>query len=76
METEFLDIVAVTCRNLRNKKMSYLPLEMALRQDDFASSEHCWCDRTGTGRGPDGGRVAILLCRTSAGRECFQSIEE
>ena len=65
------------CQNLRNKKMSYLPLVQALDRQGFSpengvavlgTGSHSWCFRTQTGIGPDGGRVSLERC--VAGREC------
>jgi hypothetical protein len=70
-----VDLIEVTCRNLRNKKMSYLPLVEALRESDQSGSGHCWCRATGTALGPDGARVALSFCRVEVGRGCFESID-
>ena len=64
---------AVTCKNLRTKKM-YIPAlahEVLAEADDMSQrSPHCWCTCTLTEVGPDDQPVGIQICNAS--RSCFE----
>jgi hypothetical protein len=62
------------CKHLRTKKM-YIPAQadevFNASPEELANTEHCWCNRTMAGVGPDDRQVNAHHC-SRATRSCFE----